>query len=258
MTELKSEKGGSRSLMRGGRMVWGLFAMILGFFVLALFFDARVTRTLMAWPESERAFFAWLTPFGEGAVVLVPALVLWLVGLVGWKLVRSYWCRWSLRALSALSMFAFAAVGIPGLVSAILKRLFGRARPIWIDAEGVLSFRFLSHFSWDFQSFPSGHATTSLAFALAMALLFGPWGAWVFVPAVLIALSRIVIGMHYLSDVLFGAGLGLALGLMVAEYWRRKGWVFAAGPGWRNRFAPVLVHQWRRTVRIMRRDVRKS
>ena len=81
-----------------------------------------------------------------------------------------------------------------------------------------------------------------------MTLLFGRFGAWLFVPAVLIALSRVVIQMHFLSDVLFGAGLGMVGAWLLALVWRRKGWVFAKGSGWRNRLTPVIARQIRRLV----------
>ena len=138
-------------------------ALVAGFFIIATFFDAEVTRAVAWWPEGEQAFFHWLTEFGEGAVVLVPALVLWLVFLVASWLTRPYWWRWSFRGISALSLFAFGATGLPGLVSAILKRVFGRARPMHLDTDGVFAFTFFQPRAWDYQSFPSGHATTSLA-----------------------------------------------------------------------------------------------
>ena len=229
--------------------------MVAVFVLVALFLDQRISTSFGQWPPGEQAFFHWITEFGEGAWVLVPALALWILGLIGWALVRAYWWRWSFRALSILSLFVFGAVGIPGLVAAILKRIFGRARPVWLDTEGVFAFRFLEPLRWDYQSFPSGHATTSLAFALTMVIVFGRKAWWVFIPAGLIALSRIVIQMHYLSDVLFGAALGMAGAWFVATYWRERGWVFkpvADGPGWRNRLTPVIAHQIRRLSRRLR------
>lgn len=252
MNARDSKKGKLRLEWR--RLLWGAAALVVGFLAVALIFDERMSRALGGWPAGERAFFSWITQFGEGAVVLVPALVLWIAGLIGWRLLRPYWWRWSCRAVSAMSLFTFGAVGIPGLIAAILKRLFGRARPIWLETEGVFSFQLFKPFAWDFQSFPSGHATTSLAFALTMTLLFGKKGMWVFVPAALIALSRVVIQMHYLSDSLFGAMLGMSLAWIMAGHWRSRGWIFVPGDGWRNRLAPIIVRQWRGLSRRWQRD----
>jgi undecaprenyl-diphosphatase len=63
-------------------------------------------------------------------------------------------------------------------------------------------------------SFPSAHATSAFAVATAMTRV-EPWGALAFVLAVALAMGRPYLGMHYPSDVLVGAVLGVALGLIV-------------------------------------------
>lgn len=63
-------------------------------------------------------------------------------------------------------------------------------------------------------TFPSAHATSSFAVATAMARV-EPLGALAFALAFALALGRPYLGMHYPSDVLAGALLGVALGLLV-------------------------------------------
>jgi undecaprenyl-diphosphatase len=63
-------------------------------------------------------------------------------------------------------------------------------------------------------SFPSAHATSGFAVATAMARV-EPFGALAFVLAFALALGRPYLGMHYPSDVLAGALLGICLGLLV-------------------------------------------
>jgi membrane-associated phospholipid phosphatase len=63
-------------------------------------------------------------------------------------------------------------------------------------------------------SFPSAHATSSFAVATAMTRV-APLGALAFALAVVICLGRPYLGMHYPSDVLVGAALGVILGLVV-------------------------------------------
>ncbi len=63
-------------------------------------------------------------------------------------------------------------------------------------------------------SFPSAHATSAFAVATAMTRV-EPWGALAFVLALALALGRPYLGMHYPSDVLAGAVLGVLLGLIV-------------------------------------------
>jgi membrane-associated phospholipid phosphatase len=63
-------------------------------------------------------------------------------------------------------------------------------------------------------SFPSAHATSSFAVATAMTRV-EPLGALAFLLALALALGRPYLGMHYPSDVLVGAVLGVGLGLIV-------------------------------------------
>jgi undecaprenyl-diphosphatase len=63
-------------------------------------------------------------------------------------------------------------------------------------------------------SFPSAHATSSFACATAMTRI-APEAAVLFILAAAIAAGRPYLGMHYPSDVLAGAVLGTALGLIV-------------------------------------------
>lgn len=63
-------------------------------------------------------------------------------------------------------------------------------------------------------SFPSAHATSSFAVATAMTRV-DSLGALAFVLAFVLSLGRPYLGMHYPSDVLAGAVLGVALGLIV-------------------------------------------
>ncbi|MEI7030310.1 bifunctional phosphatase PAP2/diacylglycerol kinase family protein [Streptomyces pratensis] len=58
-------------------------------------------------------------------------------------------------------------------------------------------------------SFPSGHAASAAAFATGVALESGGWGAVVAPVAAAVAASRVYTGVHYPSDVLAGAALGI-------------------------------------------------
>lgn len=79
-------------------------------------------------------------------------------------------------------------------------------------------------------SFPSGHTTTS--FAIAAALMFYvrgtkfAWLGWVaMVWASLVAISRIVVGIHYPVDVVAGAALGIGAAALCAEWFTKRGWL---------------------------------
>ena len=69
----------------------------------------------------------------------------------------------------------------------------------------------------DEYSFPSGHTLHATAFTL-IAIHDYPPLIWLLLPfAVLVALSRIVLGLHYPSDVLAGALLGAGLAILVVH-----------------------------------------
>jgi undecaprenyl-diphosphatase len=77
--------------------------------------------------------------------------------------------------------------------------------------------------SLDRYSFPSGHTLHAVNYATLMFHYF-PDLAWFVLPfSILVALSRVVLGLHYPSDVLAGAAIGLVLALggiaLVGVYW---------------------------------------
>ena len=123
--------------------------------------------------------------------------------------------------------FLFLAILVSGLLAVLLKYGLGHPRPSVADAAGPIRFSLDA----DYASFPSGHSTTVGALAMALALLV-PWTAVLAVPfAAGVALSRVVVGAHHLSDVIAGLGLGawtvIALALVLAA----KGRGFSPGPG---------------------------
>jgi undecaprenyl-diphosphatase len=61
-------------------------------------------------------------------------------------------------------------------------------------------------------SFPSGHTMTAFSIALVVSYFYPSLEGTLFFVAFSIAVSRIVLGMHFLSDVLAGIVLGVALG----------------------------------------------
>ncbi len=89
----------------------------------------------------------------------------------------------------------------------ILKPLVARIRPCDVDSAVLLLIPHPGGFS-----FPSGH--TGASFAAASALFFSrnKFGVFAFVVAALIGFSRLYLYVHYPSDVLAGALIGIMLG----------------------------------------------
>jgi membrane-associated phospholipid phosphatase len=111
----------------------------------------------------------------------------------------------SLRPVFLLTILSYGVAGISG---DLLKQVFNRPRPI-ITYAGELNFLISSNSP----AFPSGHDTKSVA--LAVPLSFNNISnnqqitaskIFIILTAILVCLSRIVLGAHYLSDVLAGAG----------------------------------------------------
>lgn len=66
--------------------------------------------------------------------------------------------------------------------------------------------------SW---SFPSGHATFFFGMAMAIYLYNRKWGIWFFVAATFISLCRVIVGVHYPSDIIGGALIGCLVAFFV-------------------------------------------
>ena len=111
----------------------------------------------------------------------------------------------------ALVMLATSAAGLA--VYKLLKRTFVRERP-FIRHAGIS----LAGAPLDRYSFPSGHTLHAVAFTWQAVRGVSRSSAVVLVPlALAIAASRVVLGLHYPTDVLVGALLGAASGVASAR-----------------------------------------
>ena len=102
---------------------------------------------------------------------------------------------------------ASTAGAVGSLLFVVLKRRTGRRRPCHIQPHCWATLLPPDQFS-----FPSGHTITAFGAALAFGLFYPALMPALLFCALSIAASRIVLGMHFLSDVVVGAGLGIVLG----------------------------------------------
>lgn len=108
-----------------------------------------------------------------------------------------------------------------GLLVQSLKILIGRARPFMNFGDSYFIGPHL--FQNGFDSFPSGHATASFAIATFFTVCY-PSLKYLLLPlALLISISRVVYGHHFLTDVIVGGIIGAGIGLFVAK--KLKRWI---------------------------------
>jgi undecaprenyl-diphosphatase len=134
-------------------------------------------------------------------------------GIAGWLLVIFAGMK---RAGTDGAGFCGVAAGLAAGCAWLAKHIVGRDRP-WMTLSDV-SVAGPHELNG---SFPSAHSTMSFALATAVALRWPKTAPFAFFVASLVALSRIAVGMHWPSDVLAGALLGMGISTLLAIAWPR-------------------------------------
>ena len=122
--------------------------------------------------------------------------------LLGWLFSNSAWRKWEIVELVGISVLAVLVMAI--------KFLVRRKRP---EGEWGGIYR-----NTDPHSFPSGHAARSFFIAVIATSLSPAWLAillWIWAP--LVALARVAMGVHYVSDVVAGALVGSVFALIFLQ-----------------------------------------
>jgi undecaprenyl-diphosphatase len=166
---------------------------------------SRAKSTLFA-PDNNlmRRFNRWRAPrwFRWWMLLATRAGDGWLWGMIGIAVLLSS----DPERFRAIEAAGFAvATGI--VLFHKLKRMVGRVRPRDIEPHCWAHIVTRDKFS-----FPSGHSTTAFAVALSLGSFYPEIMPVLLVLAANVAVSRVVIGMHYLSDVVVGSGMGVLLG----------------------------------------------
>lgn len=129
----------------------------------------------------------------------------WLLALlIGWFFSNNFWKEWE----------TVEFIGLGGLAAVVLviKFMVKRERP---QGEWGGIYR-----NTDPHSFPSGHAARAFLIAVVATALAPGWLAlllWVWAP--LVALARVAMGVHYLSDIIAGAILGIIVGIAGLQFY---------------------------------------
>ena len=160
----------------------------------------------------------------DRVMAVMSSLDFWLPFLIAVAVVAAIWGGFRMRMMLLTAGLAIAVTD--ALVVRTLKDLVGRPRPNEMLAE----------YSGERirpprgNSFPSAHAANNFAVATVCAVFFRRWGWLLFLPAILVAYSRVYVGSNWPLDVIVSCLLGLGLGLLVVvgveALWRRWGGSF--------------------------------
>jgi undecaprenyl-diphosphatase len=104
----------------------------------------------------------------------------------------------------------WAAVAVSWILAEGVKFLFNRARPLISDTEIAPLIKTPSS-----SSFPSGHAATAAAGAITLSAVYPAFAPALVLSGVIVALSRVYLGVHYPFDVLAGLLIGTATAVVV-------------------------------------------
>jgi len=158
------------------------------------------------WEDAARAYAQFSEPLFIAGVVLLA-----VTGLVLRR-----------QAFVAASALAVIAAGVGLTVAAVIGRAVDRPRP-FVSHPQIHAF--LAHAPDP--GFPSDHATAAFAIAAVLLVRLGRWTSPILIAAAALAVSRVLVGVHYPDDVLAGALLGTAAAALVCA-------LAAHSPQWRR------------------------
>lgn len=226
-------------LPRIGPGAFVVFAVVLAVIIASMFlFDTKAIELARREPLWLHDFADEITNYGRSSTFLYPfgmVLLALAAALSPWLTKIS---QGVLAALAVRFGFLFVAIGLPSLFATVIKRLIGRARPYVGGHDDPFAYM---PFIWkpEYASMPSGHATTAAAAAVAIGAVWPRVRAVMWIYALVIMASRILIFVHHPSDVLGGAVVGV-IGALIVRRWfaaRRLGFSPAdlqpyAWPSW--------------------------
>ena len=228
------------------RRRWTAFHLLTlaAFVVSVIWIDRPVAQLFQTDHDRLFAVFTEITKFGLGDTWLVPTglatIVLVAIGYSPrFTAAKERWLAWAI-----VPGYLFASIGAAGLAADILKILIGRTRPTLLFRDGQFTWTGLS-FHANHWSLPSGHTATVAALATAMTVLWPRHAMAYALLAGLVALSRIGLDEHYVSDTIVGAWLGIMVTLYVTGVFRRSYLDLEDAKAGVRAPAPALTWRWR-------------
>jgi membrane-associated phospholipid phosphatase len=186
--------------------------------IVALMFGFDATEISLMPPRGAPS--AWparaITDFGKDSYVLTALAAALIVMTLAFPLLHGA-ARGRLLRFAGHVEYLFFSVALPVAFAEIIKNVVGRGRPFVGGRADPFNFQPF-HGAEPYFSFPSAHSVTAFALAFGVAAIWPKARIPIFVYALAIAASRLVILAHHPSDVVGGVVVGL-VGALAVRYW---------------------------------------
>lgn len=188
---------------------------LMGVLLVVVYLDVPMYRHAQSLDPNLRALLSTITRLGNSAWPLG-------VGLAAFVILRMLLPgaqgrnKVALRRVQTCVLLLLGAVAGSGFLASLTKNMIGRARPPTLDGA-VFDFSVMA-FQPGWASFPSGHATTAMAMMIVLAMMWNRHAVALIMAGGLIALSRCLVGAHWMSDVVAGIALGAVVTLVLRHH----------------------------------------
>ena len=203
--------------------------VLVAFSILVLISISVLDIPIAVWVSENGRTISWvfqiLTRTGDSTYYIIPTLILILISWYGWARTKQPELRRIWSWTGKCSCFVFLAVILSGLVVNIIKIFVGRARPSQYFEFGYYGFN-PPGFDYAFKSFPSGHACTIMAIALCICFFTKRYQTLVLLLGSFLALSRVMLNAHFLSDVIAGGIVAVVTCFLLREHLAKRQFVF--------------------------------
>lgn len=188
---------------------WLLLYILSYFFLdkkIAFFFKPHDT-ILFTWSDS-------ITRLGYPAIYIC---FFALLALLGWIFCQK-------TKVMQYALFVLSALIATAIVQNILKIILGKARPVMLFNEDVYGFYFMQRIN-EFWSLPSGLITTFTALLTALCFIVPRYWSGIIIVLVVISFTRLVVTVHYLSDMLATLYIAMIIVIWTAKFFRKQHWI---------------------------------
>jgi undecaprenyl-diphosphatase len=104
----------------------------------------------------------------------------------------------------------FSIIISRGIITTIIRYFYHRPRPF-------VFYNFTPLIPENDYSFPSGHMTFFFALSMVIFMYNKKWGSWFIIASALMGIARIIAGVHWASDIIGGAIIGIVVGYFTVK-----------------------------------------